>query len=96
MKLYRCKTFYASGLMDEPAPHWPQDYDFMGEMSQQGEGNEALEHAFGQCHAEGKDMKPGDVVGLDDGSLHRCEASGWTDIGKTWQARIQHGQGRAK
>jgi hypothetical protein len=41
-------------------------------------------------------MNPGDVVGLDDGTLWRCEFEGWSDIGKTWEARVQKGQGRAK
>ena len=63
-------------------------------MAQQGIGEEALQHAFYQCHAEGRDMEVGDVIGLDDGSLHRCEASGWTDIGKMWTARVQQGQQR--
>jgi hypothetical protein len=61
---------------------------------QQGAGEEALQRAFHQCHIDGRDMEVGDVVGLDDGSLHRCEASGWTDIGKMWTARVQQGQQR--
>jgi hypothetical protein len=47
-----------------------------------------------QCHAAGKDMELGDVVGLDDGTLGRCEAKGWTDIGKMWTARVQKGRER--
>ena len=93
MRIYRCKTFYASGLADEPAPHWPRDYELAGEMDQVGTGNEALESAFSRYAGT---MKPGDVVGLDDGTLWRCEFEGWTDIGKQWTARIQQGQGRAK
>jgi hypothetical protein len=96
MRIYRCKTFYASGLADEPAPRWPQDYAEPRELVQQGTGEEALDYAFRQCHAAGRGMNPGDVVGLDSGELWRCEMSGWTDIGKTWTARIQQGQGRAK
>jgi hypothetical protein len=34
-------------------------------------------------------MNPGDAVGLDDGTLWRCEVEGWTDIGKLWVARVQ-------
>jgi hypothetical protein len=37
----------------------------------------------------------GDVVGLEDGSLHRCELSGWTELPeKLWAARVQQGQQR--
>jgi hypothetical protein len=86
---------YLSGLLDEPVPRWLQDYAEPEEIYQaQLTGKEALEWAFDLCHAEGKDMEVGDVVGLDDGSLHRCEASGWTDIGKMWTARVQQGQQR--
>jgi hypothetical protein len=90
MRLYRCKTFYFSNLLDEPTSHWPQDYAEPEEMVQQGTGEEALDNAFRQCHEVGRDMEVGDVLGLDDGSLHRCEASGWTDIGKLWTARVQN------
>ena len=94
MKLYRCKQFYASSLMNEPTPNWPQDYHEPEEMVQQGIGEEALQHAFLQCHLDGHDMNVGDVVGLDSGELFRCEMSGWSDIGKTWTARVQQSHGR--
>jgi hypothetical protein len=96
MRIYRCKIFYISGLANEPTPCWPQDYHEPEEMVQQGTGEESLQHAFHQCHAMGRDMEVGDVVGLDDGSLHRCEASGWTDIGKLWTARVQNNQERVR
>jgi hypothetical protein len=96
MRLYRCRVFYFSNLVNEPTPRWPQDYAEPEEMVQQGTGKEALEAAFRQCHAAGRDMEVGDVVGLDDGSLHRCEASGWTDIGKLWTARVQKDQERLR
>ena len=96
MRLYRTKVFYFSNLLNEPTPRWPQDYDPPVDMEQQGAGEEALQNAFRQCHADGRDMEVGDVVGLENGTLWRCEASGWTDIGKTWEARVQKGQGRAK
>jgi hypothetical protein len=97
MRIYRCKLQYLSGLMDEPAPRWPQDYESPEEMYQaQLTGKEALEWAFDLCHAEGRDMNPGDVVGLDDGTLWRCEVEGWKDIGKTWEARVQKGQERKR
>ena len=83
MKLYRTKVFWFSGLVDEAEPRYPQDYHEPVDMKQQGTGEEALQNAFSQCHDDGRDMEVGDVVGLDDGSLHRCEASGWTDIGQT-------------
>ena len=91
MRIYRCTQPYFSGLADEPAPGWPRDYTEPEEIVQQGTGNAALEHAFTQCHAAGRDMQPGDVVGLDDGTLWRCEMSGWSDIGKIWTARVQKG-----
>jgi hypothetical protein len=95
MRIYRCKQPYFSGLADEPAPRWPQDYAEPQELVQQGTGEEALAHAFRQCHAMGRDMNPSDVVGLDDGSLHRCEFSGWTELPeKQWTARVQRGQQR--
>jgi hypothetical protein len=96
MKLYRTKVFWFSGLLDEAEPRYPQDYYEPEEMEQRGEGEEALAHAFHDCHIAGRDMEVGDIVALDNGSMHRCEASGWTDIGKTWEARVQKGQGRAK
>jgi hypothetical protein len=96
MRIYRCKLQYLSGLLDEPAPSWPHDYESPEDMVQQGTGKEALQDAFRQCHAAGRDMQVGDVVGLDDGSLHRCEASGWSDIGKTWTARVQQDQERVR
>ena len=46
MKVYACVKFYASGLKDEPASRWPVDDDFQEEMSQRGDGIEALEDAF--------------------------------------------------
>ncbi len=55
-----------------------------------------MQHAFYQCHAVGRDMEVGDVVGLDDGSLHRCEAEEWTDIGKMWTARVQNNRERVR
>jgi hypothetical protein len=63
-------------------------------MWQQGIGQEALDNAFRQCHEASRDMKVGDVVALDSGLLYRCEASGWTDMGKQWAARIWQGKGR--
>jgi hypothetical protein len=96
MRIYRTKIFYFSGLANEPTPRWPQDYHEPVEMVQQGTGEEALQHAFHQCHAAGRDMEVGDVVGLDDGSLHRCEASGWTDIGKMWTVRVQQDRERVR
>ena len=96
MRIYRCKLQYLSGLVDEPMPHWPQDYEAVEDMDQAGTGKEALEHAFRQCYAAGKDMEPGDVVGLDDGTLHRFEVEGWTDIGKFWTARVQKSRERVR
>jgi hypothetical protein len=96
MRIYHCKQFYFSGLMDEPVPRWPQDYEAAEDMDQAGTGKEALEHAFRQCHAAGRDMEVGDVVGLDDGTLWRCEVEGWTDIGKMWTARVQQDRERVR
>jgi hypothetical protein len=96
MRIYRCKLRYLRGLLDEPQPRWPQDYHEPEDMVQQGTGEEALQHAFHQCHVAGRDMEVGDVVGLDSGELFRCEASGWTDIGKTWESRMQKGQQRKR
>ena len=97
MRIYRTKVFYFSGLANEPGlPRWPQDYREPEEMAQQGTGEEALQNAFRQCHVEGRDMEVGDVVGLDDGTLHRCEVEGWSDIGKMWTARVQQGQERVR
>jgi hypothetical protein len=96
MRIYHCKQFYFSGLMDEPAPRWPQDYHESAEMVQQGTGEEALQHAFHQCHMDRRDMEVGDVVGLDDGTLWRCEVEGWTDIGKMWTARVQQDRERVR
>jgi hypothetical protein len=88
MKIYHCTQFYMSGLTDEPVPHWPRDYELVAEMKQAGlTGQEALESAFRPSKSA---MNPGDVVGLDDGTLHRCEVEGWTDIGKMWTARVQN------
>ena len=94
MRIYRTKVFYISNPAGEPTPRWPQDYHDPEEMVQQGMGQEALDNAFRECHLACRDMEVGDVVGLDDGTLHRCEASGWSDIGKTWEARVQKGQER--
>jgi hypothetical protein len=97
MKIYHCELPYLSGLMGEPAPHWPQDYKPAEDMDRAGlPGKEALEWAFEQRHAAGRDMKPGDVVGLDDGTLWRCEMAGWLDIGKLCTARAQNGRERAR
>jgi hypothetical protein len=96
MRIYRCKILYLSGLLDEPAPSWPQDYAEPEEMIQQGTGKEALQSAFRQCHAAGRDMEVGDVVGLDDGTLWRCEVEGWTDIGKMWTTRVQKDRERVR
>jgi hypothetical protein len=65
-------------------------------MEQRGEGEEALGHAFLDCHLMGRDMEVGDIVALNDGSMHRCEASGWTDVGRLWTATIQQGQQRRR
>jgi hypothetical protein len=93
VRIYRCKTFYASGLANEPEPVYPWDYSEPEEMSQRGAGVEALEHAFHQCHVDGRDMNVGDVVGLSDGGLWRCEMSGWTELPKKlWAARVQKNQ----
>jgi hypothetical protein len=96
MRIYRCKLQYLSGLMDEPAPRWSQDYREPEDMVQQRTGEEALDNAFRQCHPASRNMEVGDVVGLDDGSLHRWEASGWTDIGKMWTARVQKDRERVR
>jgi hypothetical protein len=56
MKVYSCVKFYASRLKDEPEPRWPVDYDFQEEMSQRGDGIDALEDAFYRCVG---DFKPG-------------------------------------
>jgi hypothetical protein len=37
-------------------------------------------------------MQPGDVVGLNDGHLYRCEMDGWSDVGKAWVVRVQDSQ----
>jgi hypothetical protein len=42
MKIYHCKRPYLSGLLDEPAPCWPQDYEAAEDMDQAGTGKEAL------------------------------------------------------
>jgi hypothetical protein len=97
MKLYRTKVFWFSGLVDEAEPRYPQDYAEPVDMEQRGEGEEALGHAFHDCHLMGRDMEVGDIVALNDGSMHRCEASGWTQLPQQlWTARVQQGQGRAK
>jgi hypothetical protein len=97
MKLYRCKTFYVSGLANEPAPRWPRDYNEPEEIAQQGEGEEALSNAFSQSHYTGNGMKVGDVVALDSGKLFRCEMSGWKELPeKQWISRIWRGRGRSR
>jgi hypothetical protein len=48
MRIDRCKQPYRSGLMDEPAPHRPRDYELVGERDQVGTGKDALEAAFSQ------------------------------------------------
>jgi hypothetical protein len=96
MRIYRCKILYFGEWTNEEPPDYPRDYHEPEEFVQQGTGDEALESAFRQCHAEGRDMEPGDVVGLDDGRLFRCEASGWTDIGKMWTARVRSNRERTR
>jgi hypothetical protein len=93
MRIYRCKQFYMSGLADEPVPHWPRDYELVWEIDQMGTGKEALEAAFEKSQGA---MNPGDVVGLDDGTLWRCEVDSWTDIGKMWTARVQNSRERVR
>jgi hypothetical protein len=94
MRIYHCKQAYLSGLMDEPVPHWPRDYELVAEMDQAGlTGKETLESTFRQSKGA---MNPSDVVGLDDGTLHRCEMEDWTDIGKLWGARVQNNRERAR
>ena len=46
MKVYSCVKFYASRFKDEPEPRWPVDDDFQEQMSQRGDGIDALEDAF--------------------------------------------------
>jgi len=77
MKVYSCVKFYASRFKDEPEPRWPVDYDFQEKMSQRGDGIEALEDAFYRCVG---DIKPGDVIGLDDGTLWRNDFGGWKQL----------------
>jgi hypothetical protein len=97
MRIYRCKTQYLSGLRGEPIPCWPQDSAEPEEMPQARlTGTDALEWAFDLCRSERRDMEVGDVVGLDDGTLWRCEAEGWADIGKIWTARVQNSRERAR
>jgi hypothetical protein len=96
MRIYRSKVLYLSNLLGEETPSYPQDYHEPEEIAQRGEGEEALDNAFHDCHRTGSGMNVGDVLALNSGQLFRCEASGWTEIGKTWEARVQQGQGRAK
>ena len=97
MKLYRTKPPWFGGFAGEQTPQWPQDYEEPEEIEQRGTGNEALDNAFSQSHYAGRGIRLGDVVGLDDRSLHRCELSGWTELPeKMWTVRVQRGQGRAK
>jgi hypothetical protein len=98
MRIYRSKKPYFSGTENEKPSNWPADYHEPEEMDQAGlTGWEALDNAFSQSHYAGRGLNVGDVVGLEDGSLHRVEMSGWTELPeKQWTARIQQGQGRAK
>jgi hypothetical protein len=98
MRIYRCKRPWFSGLANEPAPDWPQDYHEPEEMDQAGlTGWEALDHAFSQSHYAGRGMNVGDVVGLEDGSLHRCEMEGWTELPeRQWTARGQNNRERKR
>ena len=82
--------------MDEAAPRWSQDYEAAEDMDQVGTGKEALKAAFRQCHAMGRVMEPGDVVGLDDGELWQCEVEGWTDIRTLWVARVENSRKRER
>ena len=87
MKVYACVKFYPSRLKDEPEPRWPVDDDFQEEMSQRGDGIEALEDAFYRCVG---DFKPGDVIGLDDGTLWRNEGTGWKQLPQIhWPTRMK-------
>ena len=97
MRIYRCKKPYFGGLANEPEPVYPWDYSEPEEMVQQGTGKEALDNAFSQSHYAGRGLNLGDVVGLEDGSLHRCEASGWTELPeKQWTSRVQSRPQRGK
>ena len=93
MKVYSCVKFYASAFKDEPEPRWPVDYDFQEEMSQRGDGIEALEDAFYRCVG---DIKPGDVIGLDDGTLWRVDFGGrWKQLPQIhWPTRMKQQQKR--
>jgi hypothetical protein len=96
MRIYYCKQPYFSGLADEPAAHWPQDYDLAGEVAQgELQGKAALEHAFAQA-INGRSLRVGDVVALEDGSLHRCEMDGWTRVGTLWSAKMGRQQAERK
>ena len=97
MRIYRCKTQYLSGLRSEPIACWPRDYAEPEGMHQARlTGKEALEWALDLYHAERRDMEVGDVVGLDDRILWRCEPEGRTDLGKMWTARVQNNRERAR
>jgi hypothetical protein len=102
MRIYYCKEPYLSGLAGEPMPHWPRDYNLVAEMHQAGlTGREALERAFDKAQSHNaawtaRSMRPGDVVGLDDGHLYRCEMDGWSDIGQMWVARVQNSRERVR
>ena len=93
MKVYSCVKFYASRFKDEPEPRWPVDYDFQEEMSQRGDGIDALEDAFSRCVG---DIKPGDVIGLDDGTLWRNDFGGrWKQLPQIhWPTRMKQQQKR--
>ena len=68
------------------------DDDFQEEMSQRGDGIEALEDAFYRCAG---DFKPGDVIGLDDGTLWRNEGEGWKQLPQIhWPTRMKQQQKR--
>jgi hypothetical protein len=83
--------------VDELEPRYPQDYHEPEEMEQRGDGDLALANAFHDCHMMGRDMEVGDTIALDNGSMHRCEASGWTQLPQQlWTARVQQGQERKR
>jgi hypothetical protein len=44
---------------------------------------------------EGQDFKPGDVIGLDDGTLWRNEGTGWKQLPQIhWPTRMKQQQKR--
>jgi hypothetical protein len=93
-RIYDCKQPYFSGLAGEPVPHWPQDYDLAGEVTQgELQGKADLEHAFAQA-LNGRKLRVGDVVALEDGRLYRCEMDGWSGVGR-WRS-AKRGRARAE